>query len=297
MYLRGKLSVQPRMNLKSTLIFTLTLFLPAIHSYAITPAEVKFHCESRDTLRLTEVLIDMESKDYDSKEAMVADAARHFLNTPYMAGTLEGDGEKLTVNTDEVDCTTFVEMCLALAMCRNERRSSWRDYLNNLATLRYRGGKVDGYASRLHYVSDWIVDNSHRGILTEVTDRVGNTDSKIKTLDFMSTHRSSYPALADSAAYSGIKRAEMGYRSHKFNFIKGTNVNGARLREGDVVALTTNLPGLDVTHMGIVVMKDGVPYMLHASSKEKKVTLTPYPLAEYMRRNKTQGIRVIRLTE
>lgn len=67
------------------------------------------------------------------------------------------------------------------------------------------------------------------------------------------------------------------------------------LKEGDIVALTTNTPGLDVTHMGIIKMVNGVPHLMHASSKQKKVIIDPLTLADYMRRNRTQGIRVLRL--
>lgn len=262
---------------------------------AIVPAEVRFHDEDRDTTKITNVLLELEGANLTSPEAIVAAAGSKFLGTPYVGGTLEGSPEQLTVNTDELDCTTFVETALALALTIESHRSSWRDYINNLENIRYRGGRVNGYASRLHYVSDWIVDNSHRGNLVEVTERVGRADSKVKTLDFMSGHRSSYPALADSANFAGIKSVEVGFRSHKYPYIKAINLGTARLRDGDVVALTTNTAGLDVTHMGIVKMVDGVPHLMHASSKEKKVVVDKLSLADYMKRNRTQGIRVIRI--
>ena len=41
-----------------------------------------------------------------------------FVDTPYKAGTLEvDDTEDLIINCDEVDCTTFVEYALAMALC------------------------------------------------------------------------------------------------------------------------------------------------------------------------------------
>ena len=41
----------------------------------------------------------------------------NFLKTPYVAHTLEvNEEEKLVVNFDEVDCTTFVEYVLALSL-------------------------------------------------------------------------------------------------------------------------------------------------------------------------------------
>lgn len=275
--------------------FTIFSTFIAASASAITPAEVRFHNEASDTTRITNILIELDGLNLNSPEALVAEAGKRFLDTPYVGGTLEHDPEQLTVNTEELDCTTFVETALALAMTIESHRTSWRDYITNLEQLRYRNGKVNGYPSRLHYVSDWIVDNSHRGNLVEVTERVGRADSQIKTLDYMTQHRNSYPALADSANFAGIKNAEMGFRSHKYSYIKSTNVNASQLKDGDVVALTTNTAGLDVTHLGIIKMVNGVPHLMHASSKKKKVVIDDLSLADYMRRNRTQGIRVIRL--
>ncbi|MDE6488720.1 MAG: DUF1460 domain-containing protein, partial [Paramuribaculum sp.] len=262
---------------------------------AVTPAEVRFHNETIDTAKITSILIDLEKSGIRSGQALVCMAGEYFLDTPYVGGTLEGSPEQLTVNTSEFDCTTFVETALALAMTIEERRTSWHDFVNNLESVRYRGGRVNGYPSRLHYVSDWIVDNSHRGNLKEVTERIGKAMSKIKTLDYMSQHRAAYPALADSANYAGLKNAEIGYRSHKYPYIKPTDLSTAQLTEGDIVALTTSIQGLDVTHLGIIKMIDGAPHLLHASSKGKKVMIDPLSFGDYLRRNRTPGFRVIRL--
>lgn len=276
-------------------LMTLGALMTGAVGFAITPAEVRFHNEGADTTKITEVLIKLDKMKLADGEALVAAAGEFFLDVPYVGGTLEATPEQLTVNTEELDCTTFVETALALAMTITDNRNSWRDYINNLEAIRYRGAHVDGYPSRLHYVSEWIVDNTHRGNIKEVTDRVGRSDSQVKTLDYMSHHRDAYPALADSAAYEGLKRSEMGYRSHKFSYIKSQNIGSANLREGDVVALVTNINGLDVSHLGIIKMVNGVAHLMHASSKQKKVIIDPLSLADYLRRNRTPGLRVIRL--
>lgn len=277
------------------LLSSLFITLSVLAASAVTPAEVRFHNETIDTAKITSILIDLEKSGIRSGQALVCMAGEYFLDTPYVGGTLEGSPEQLTVNTSEFDCTTFVETALALAMTIEERRTSWHDFVNNLESVRYRGGRVNGYPSRLHYVSDWIVDNSHRGNLKEVTERIGKTMSKIKTLDYMSQHRAAYPALADSANYAGLKNAEIGYRSHKYPYIKPADLSTAQLTEGDIVALTTPIQGLDVTHLGIIKMIDGAPHLLHASSKGKKVMIDPLSFGDYLRRNRTPGFRVIRL--
>lgn len=67
-----------------------------------------------------------------------------FLKTPYVAHTLEvNDEEKLVVNFDEVDCTTFVEYVLALSLSPvKDGAIDKADYARNLQSIRYRDGKL-----------------------------------------------------------------------------------------------------------------------------------------------------------
>lgn len=269
---------------------------------AMAQSPVRWHNESSDTTRLTSMLAEVGAQKDLTSNQRVAAFARMLLDTPYAAATLEGSPEMLTVNLDSMDCTTFVETVAALAMTLNEGRNAWQDFIYNLGQLRYRGGRPDGYASRLHYVSDWIVDNTHRGLLTEVTDRMPGSNSQVKTIDYMSRHRSSYPAMADDDTYEKIKSVEVGFRSHRFPLLKTslmmTRKGEQLLREGDILAFTTKTDGLDVSHLGIATIHpdDGRVHVIHASSAAGKVIDDPRPLAEYLRKNHTiTGVRVIRL--
>lgn len=269
---------------------------------AVTPAMAKWHNESADTTRINNILTEVSAAEITNANKLMVMIGEKFIGTPYEAGTLEGNPETLTVNLDGMDCTTFVETVAALALTVEENRNSWQDFLYNLEQLRYRQGRIDGYGSRLHYISDWVVDNTHRGNLREVTDRMPGAAYQIKTLDYMSSHRDAYPAMSDDAVYEKIKSCEVGYRSHRYPYIKSADLMSKKaatwLKEGDVIAFTTKTPGLDVSHIGIVVMKDGVPYLLHASSKGGKVMIDPLPLAEYMRKNRNlTGARFIRVGE
>lgn len=279
------------------------IYLIAIAAMLLTAASsaqrpVRFRNEVADTTRITAALIELDKGKKATPQMLVSEAGKMFIGTPYVAGTLEESPEMLTVDTEHLDCTTFVEMTTAMAITVANRRTSWRDYVYNLQQLRYRGGNVDGYASRLHYISDWIVDNSHRGLLQEVTDRIGHADYAVKSLDYMTSHRDSYPALADSANFAGVKNAEIGYRSHRFPYIKPQHVKNADIREGDIIAIVTNIKGLDVSHLGIATIVDGKVHLMHASSKKGEVIIDPLPLLEYLRKNRTAiGIRVIRIKD
>ena len=121
----------------------------------------------------------------------------------------------------------------------------------------------------------------------------------VKTLDYMTKHRDSYPALADSAEFERMKNCEIGYRSHRFPYIRTSTLAGKwskeNLQNGDILAFTTKTPGLDVSHMGIVVMKNDGPHLMHASTRAGKVTIEERSLAEYLRKNTNiTGARIIR---
>lgn len=267
---------------------------------AVSINDVKFHDVGNDTTTINRILLETVKAGIENPQDRVLFIAKKFIGLPYVAHTLESQSETLTVNMSELDCTTFVETVMALAYTAGEGRLSWRDYVYNLERIRYRNGEVNGYASRLHYISDWIVDNTHRGNFSEATNRIPNHDYHIKTIDFMSTHRDSYSALADSTEYERIKNVEVGYRSHRFPYIKSNKVSSKAtsqaLKNGDIVALTCRTAGLDVSHLGIIVKINGVPHLLHASSKAMEVIEDPLPLHEYLRRSRSlTGIRVIRL--
>ncbi len=271
----------------------------AITATAMPVAEVRFHNEASDTIKLN-ALLSKGSTLKESPGEIIAVLGREFIGTPYTASTLEDSVERLTINLDELDCTTYIETVMALALTIEEGRTSWRDFLYNLERLRYRGGNLDGYSSRLHYVSDWVVDNVHRGTFKEVTNQIPQHDYAVKTIDYMSSHRDQYPQLADPAQFERIKNVEIGYRSHRFPYIKRERLNNKpvkeALRNGDIVALTSRTPGLDVGHFGIIIIENGTPLLMHASSAEKKVVIDKLPLFDYLRRSKTlTGIRVFRL--
>lgn len=278
------------------LALTLALCLTAVKFPSAQ--EVKFHNEASDTTQLTNILVE------SSKIAGRADAseiARNFVGTPYEAATLEGDSiETLRVNLDGFDCTTFVETVLALAMTVDEHRQSWQDFVYNLRKIRYRNGEIDGYPSRLHYLSNWILDNEARGNFKEMTDYADNARHNVKSLDYMTSHRDSYAALADSANFVRMKNIEAGFSNHRYPYLKGNTLKdktlAAIIRNGDVICFTTSIKGLDATHMAIAFIENGIPRMIHASSKAGKVIIDPLSIAEYVRRNRNDGIRIIRLT-
>src|SRR5512145_3438028 len=101
---------------------------------------------------------------------LIIEIGRFFLGAPYQAGTLERAGrEKLVVHLADFDCTTFVETVLALARTTAAGKLSVPEFRKNLKFIRYRQGRLNGYASRLHYFTDWLADNEKKKVLKNVS--------------------------------------------------------------------------------------------------------------------------------
>lgn len=264
--------------------------------------KIRFFDEKTDTTTINEILTKAHEANFATPNERVGFIARQFLGLPYVAHTLEGNTEMLTINASQLDCTTFVESVIALAYTVGEGDTSWRDYAKNLERIRYRDGKLNGYSSRLHYISDWIINNNSRKNFSEVTKLIPNASNITKTINFMTTHRDSYKSLADNNEYAKILDVEKNFVSHQFPYIKKINIRNKStsnaLKDGDIVALTTKTNGLDVSHMGLIAIVDGVPHLMHASMKAMKVIIDPLPLYKYLNNSKSlTGIRVIRLNK
>ena len=229
---------------------------------------------------------------------IVARLALTFVGTTYTPGTLEVEGpERLVVNLREFDCVTLVESTLAMArLIREGRFDDYDGFTRELSRIRYRGGVIDGYASRLHYFSDWIADGESKGIVRDVTRELGGIlDTGV--VDFMSTHPEAYRQLADAANLEAIRAVEAELNRRLRHYIPERAIEGAArgIRNGDIIAATSSLPGLDVAHTGFALWLDGRLHLLHAPLVGKTVEISELPLAERIRRIEGQdGIMVAR---
>lgn len=268
-------------------------------AHAATMAQMRFHCDG-DTVLINQLLMKGYESGLSDANALIEFYARQLLGTPYVAHTLEGDQEMLTINIHELDCLTFIETLYSLTRATLNRRYSWRDFAANIENIRYRGGEMGDYSSRIHYISEWIIDNHIRGNLVEITPDLPHVDYIIKNIDYMTHHTDSYRQLKnDSVMVEKIRRYEL--RRHRFPYVKRSWLNDkavkAALRSGDFVSLVTKTEGLDVSHNGIIIVDDkGDPYLLDASMSGGKVMLEGKPLFKYLERSRTNiGIRVFRM--
>ncbi|WP_418698508.1 N-acetylmuramoyl-L-alanine amidase-like domain-containing protein [Bacteroides sp.] len=225
-----------------------------------------------------------------------------YLDVPYVAHTLEADGpEELVINCDEVDCTTLIEYVLAESLTPKLEDGDISEsvFADKLQGIRYRDGKIDGYTSRLHYIADWINNGVRNGFLEDITGNM-SADTEKLSLNYMSSHPEQYKQLANSkenvAKMKEIEQSLSGRTVHYLPKAKLTDAGLPWIKDGDIIAITTNTPGLDVAHMGIAFYADDKLTLLHASSKEKKVVVSKVTLSQMLKdNNKWTGIRVLRM--
>jgi len=250
--------------------------------------------------------------DLPMPELVVA-IAEQFLGTPYVASTLEETPEQLRVFLDKTDCILFVEMCSCFALTVKGLRivqalesdmyqvgipyvkkeePSYALLCDNIRNMRYRYGIVDGYASRIHYTSEWIIQNWGNWILREYTKSLGEEFEQ--KFFFMTSHRERYKQLADTTQFVKIQEVEQYLNEYApYYFISQERLRKpevmSQIHSGDIVCFVSKQGnGIDIAHVAIAYEVDGEMHFIHASYGAKKVIVEPKTLADYA----TNGIRV-----
>ncbi len=241
--------------------------------------------------------------------------AELFLGTPYISGPIDMAPEDLRVFLDRTDCMLFVEMacCMSLTVkglkivqcCDGEnftarptpsvehREPSYQLLRANLRNMRYRCGGIYGYSSRIHYGSEWILQNRTNGLMEEFTRDIGIRHPQ--EFSWMTAHRGFYPLMAgDPFEIAKIKGAEERLQAQApYWYIPQEKIPSVigQIRDGDLIFFVDRHDGLDIAHMAIACTRDGKMHFIHASSRAGKVIIEPKTLAEYA----VNGIRVARL--
>jgi len=178
--------------------------------------------------------------------------SRQFLGMYYREGTLIGGdktAERFVVDLSGVDCFTFLDYVESL-----RQSCSFSAFKSNLACVRYRSGIV-AFDHRNHFFSDWI--GANREFIEDVTKQVGGCHAR--------SSRKMLNTKEDGTFYlSGIDPAE-----RIIDYIPSDAIDKAILRKcktGDYIGIYADVPGLDVSHVGIFIRKKSAIYLRHASS-------------------------------
>jgi len=264
--------------------------------------------QRKDSIKIESILRD--ARTVSTKDNIILFFARKFIGIPYGAATLEASNgeERLTFTLDKLDCTTFVDAVTALTLTYRHGQRNFKDFCSWLQKIRYRDGIIDGYPSRLHYYSSWILNGEKYGYVHEIGPNDNPHVSPFTSIQklnifFMSYHPDLYPALVKHPAYvSQIRQTERELTGRSVRYIPIKALGGSKLlldsvHDGDILALVTKRGGLDVSHLGFAVWgEDGKLHLLNASSLHHQVTLERIPLQTYMKTQRLQlGVRVIRI--
>ena len=214
--------------------------------------------------------------------------------TPYEPATLESylraggspaASEPLTLSLTRFDCVTLVESCLAVGRVAAEGGApTWERFGGAMERMRYRGGERHGYASRLHYFSEWIADGARRRLVRDLGAELGGVEDR-RPLRFMTEHRASYPAFADDGVFGEVGAIERRLDGHARRVVPTGRIAevGDRIETGDVLAFATAIPGLDVSHAALAFRDQaGVLRVLHAPLSGGVVEVTRATLLEYV---------------
>jgi N-acetylmuramoyl-L-alanine amidase-like len=119
-------------------------------------------------------------------------------------------------------------------------------------------------------------------------------------VDFMSTHPEAYRQLDDEDNLSAVRDTEEALSARDRRFVPQDAISGVAgaIRNGDIIAATSTVRGLDVAHTGLALWIDGELHLLHAPLAGEAVQISRVSLAERIQRIDGQdGIMVARPSE
>ncbi len=244
--------------------------------YSISEKDKARVAEIADSLRI------IPKHDIQSRIKLVA----HFLmDAPYVPHTLDDDSvERVVLNVHGFDCVTFVETVLALANMDDTCTDPVQCYGENTEALRYRKGRCDGVLSRLHYFSEWLSENRSNKRLVEI--ELGDlAQSYSPKVSYMSNHPEMYRWMKDKQpVIDSIRAIEENIRTLNFKYVPQSEIFklNAKVQDGDVIAILTNIKGLDITHTGFAFFHNENLHFLHASSQQGKVLISESQLHDYV---------------
>ena len=237
--------------------------------------------------RINEILAKANRiNDYEKKIEFLS---AQFLGVPYER--LERNGEKkrkldpkkrkenLIVKLANVDCMTYIEYLEAL-----NRSKNFDDFVNQLKNVRYKNGVVS-YETRNHFFTDWIKYNGYVDYAKKLAPKRAIVVRK----------------HINYSSKEGVMLEGVPVETRVFSYIPSHRFTKDiinKLKTGDLVgayAWGRSRDWIDVTHVGIIVKKNGRVYFRNASSLRRYNGVVDIPLEQYLKRVK--GLVILRKKE
>jgi hypothetical protein len=214
---------------------------------------------------------------------LIGKIAAELKDTPYVGFTLElsNDSESCVVNLKGLDCVTFFEDALGMARMIKRGKHSPKDLIDEIRTTRYRGGRMGNFTTRLHYTTDWFVDNAQKGIVKILTPDLPGAKPFTQKVGIMSQHPENYRQLAvHPEMIPTIRLAENKINARSLKYLPMDKLAAAEhlLQTGDIVGATTTAEGIDIAHTGLCIKDEhGTVHFMDASSSRAKMKVTLEP--------------------
>lgn len=253
------------------LFFTLLSFQPLPGKAEPLIQEKKI---SKKLYQLSTPEIDSLLKDISRTHSTIAEKIAFYsqlaIRTPYVRGCL-GEGvhgkydKDPLIDFSRVDCMTFCEQILALAISKN-----YQDAFHNLQKIRYQGGAIS-FTARNHFaIADWLPHN--QWLLRDITEERGGLLCKemVKTIN----RRAFASSLGcdDTKCFTPPERLCIKYLPKKY-LLTISDI----LQRSEIMVLITTREGIFASHLGFIIKKkDGSLFFRHASLTHKKVIDEPY---------------------
>ncbi len=210
-----------------------------------------------------------------------------FEGVPYGNGGRGCPTAHTLVNVNSMDCMTFIENIWAISFSKHiisqmktipPDSACFSIFVQNLNAFRYYEGRNQKLEDRIQYLSSAFKQLEDKGLLVNVAKTSGVPLKK--NINYITTHKSKYRGFTDWKRIRD-KEIEMSNYNYWWYPLDSLDRYAQVARNGDLVGLVTSVPGLDVSHCGIISVVKGELFMTHASSIKKKVTINQN-LNEYL---------------
>jgi len=209
----------------------------------------------------------------------IALISEHFLNTPYQESTLIGSDhleEELVLNLSGLDCFTFLDYVEAMRLSR-----SFSDFQDRLKQVRYRNGLVS-FPTRNHFFTDWAEYRS--AFVRDETKEIGKGKA-------MNSKKTLNRKEDKTLFLNGIELVD-----RTITYIPTEKIDELilqQLKTGDYAGIYSDSPGLDVSHVGIIIRAGASLFLRHASSSGGLRKIVDQDFMQYMKGK--LGLIILRL--
>lgn len=135
--------------------------------------------------------------------------------------------------------------------------------------------------------------------MEDITASLGGSPDE-DPVHFMSSHSDAYRQLADPDNLEAIRATEAELSAApRFRIPQERIADVASgIENGDIIAATSTVDGLDVAHTGLALWVEGELHLMHAPLVGEAVEVSPVSLAERIQRIDGQdGLMVARVLE